>query len=385
VSSSVHFEVLAQDPGSGLRAGVLHTPHGDIPTPAFMPVGTLASVKALLPDDVRATGAVCVLGNTYHLVLRPGLGAVRALGGLHAMMRWDGPILTDSGGFQVFSLGRLREITDAGVTFRSHLDGRPLTFTPEEVVRAQNVLDADLIMPLDECVSASASRTETERALERTQDWWRRSVVAQRRPDQALFALIQGGMFADLRRQAAVAAVAERPPGFAIGGLSVGEPKATTAALLAETIAALPPDRPRYLMGVGAPDDLTAYSALGVDLFDCVLPTRLGRNGVVWSDRAGRRLDLGKRASLEREGPIAAGCGCPACRGWSAGAVAALFQQRAPLAFRLASAHNLTVLADILAGARARALAAGCDARRLPVVYTRRERGVRSTLSSLTP
>jgi queuine tRNA-ribosyltransferase len=357
VTSSARFEVLARDPGSGLRAGVLHTPHGDIPTPAFMPVGTLASIKALLPDDVRTTGAVCVLANTYHLVLRPGLDAVRALGGLHTMMRWDGPILTDSGGFQLFSLGRLREITDAGVTFRSHLDGRPIVFTPESVVQAQSVLDADLIMPFDECVAASASRAETERALERTQHWWRRCVWAHERADQALFALIQGGMFADLRRQAAVAAAAEQPPGFAIGGLSVGESKATTAALLAETIAWLPPDRPRYLMGVGAPDDLAAYSALGVDLFDCVLPTRLGRNGVVWAERDGRRLDLSKRASLELEGPIAADCACPACCGWSAGAVAALFQQRAPLAFRLTSAHNLTMLADVLAGARARALA----------------------------
>ena len=358
VASSLRFEVLARDPGSGLRAGLLRTPHGDIPTPAFMPVGTLASVKALLPDDVRATGAVCVLGNTYHLALRPGLDAVRALGGLHAMMRWDGPILTDSGGFQVFSLGRLREITDAGVTFHSHLDGRPVTLSPEAVVHAQNVLDADLIMPLDVCVGASASRDEAEQALERTQHWWRRSVQAHQRSDQALFALIQGGMFADLRRQAAVAAVGEDPPGFAIGGLSVGESKATTAAVLVETLASLPPDRPRYLMGVGAPDDLTAYSSLGVDLFDCVLPTRLGRNGVVWADRAGRRLDLSKRASLDLEGPIAPACACPACAGWSAGAVAALYQQRAPLAFRLASAHNLTLLADILASARARALAA---------------------------
>ncbi len=354
----MRFEVVARDPGSGLRAGVLHTPHGDIATPAFMPVGTLASVKALLPDDVRATGAACVLGNTYHLVLRPGLDAVRALGGLHAMMRWGGPILTDSGGFQVFSLGRLREITDAGVTFHSHLDGQPVEFTPERVVQAQAVLDADLIMPLDECVAAAATRTEAERALERTQRWWRRSVEAHQRSDQALFALIQGGMFSDLRRQAAVAAVAEHPPGFAIGGLSVGESKATTASLLVEILAALPPDRPRYLMGVGAPDDLTAYSTLGVDLFDCVLPTRLGRNGVVWADRKGQRLDLSKRASLELEGPIAPECACLACAGWSAGAVAALYQQRAPLAFRLASAHNLTMLADILAGARARALAA---------------------------
>jgi queuine tRNA-ribosyltransferase len=344
----VRFEVLATDPGSGLRAGVLHTPHGAVPTPAFMPVGTRASVKGLTPQDVRASGAHVVLSNTYHLLLEPGAETVQRLGGLHEFMRWDGPILTDSGGFQVFSLGRLREVSDNGVRFASHLDGTPMLLTPECVVEAQERLGADLIMPLDECVAADASRAEVERALERTQHWWQRSLVAHRRSDQALFALIQGGLFADLRQQAARAVAREPVPGFAIGGLSVGEPKDVTSAMLQAVLAELPADRPRYLMGVGHPADLAAYARLGVDLFDCVLPTRLGRNGTLWTDPSGTRLDLNRRAALQQAGPISAGCPCPACTEWSVGSLAAMFQANEQLAFRLASGHNLRVLADIL-------------------------------------
>ncbi|HET6318380.1 MAG TPA: tRNA guanosine(34) transglycosylase Tgt, partial [Chloroflexota bacterium] len=231
-SSQVRFEVLAVDPTSGLRAGVLHTPHGAVETPAFMPVGTRATVKSLTPRDVASTGARVVLANTYHLLLQPGVDVVARAGGLHDFMRWSGPILTDSGGFQVFSLGHLREVTDQGVRFNSHLDGSPMLLTPECVVEAQALLGADLIMPLDECVAASASRVQTECALERTRVWWQRSCAAQSRQDQVLFALIQGGMFSDLRRQAARFAASSAPTGFAIGGLSVGEPKEVTAELL---------------------------------------------------------------------------------------------------------------------------------------------------------
>jgi queuine tRNA-ribosyltransferase len=348
VSGGVRFEVVARDPSSGLRAGVLHTARGAVPTPSFMPVGTLGSVKALTPHQVRDTGASIVLANTYHLSLQPGIATVERLGGLHAFTRWDGPMLTDSGGFQVFSLGGLREISAAGVTFASHLDGTPTFFTPECVVEMQVRLGSDLVMPLDECVAASASRAETEIALERTQTWWRRSASAGLREHQALFALIQGGMFADLRREAARAAAADRPPGFAIGGLSVGEPKTTTFELLDATIDELPPDQPRYLMGVGHPMDVATYAGLGVDLFDCVLPTRLARNGGVWSDRAGTRLDLSQRALLARAGPIADNCQCSTCRDWPLGVVAALFQTREPLAYRLASVHNLTMLNAVL-------------------------------------
>jgi queuine tRNA-ribosyltransferase len=344
----VRFEVEATDPHSGLRAGLLHTAHGTVPTPTFMPVGTLGTVKTLTPDDVRATGAGVVLSNTYHIALQPGIETVERLGGLHALMRWDGPMLTDSGGFQVFSLGGLRQVSETGVTFRSHLDGREMRLTPERVVDMQARLGADLIMPLDECVPASAARADAERALERTLAWFQRATRVATREHQALFALIQGGMFADLRHQAARAAAADSPPGFAIGGLSVGEPKATTFELLEATIAELPADRPRYLMGVGHPFDVRSYARLGVDLFDCVLPTRLARNGAVWSDTLGARLDLARRALVTRRGPILDGCRCATCRDWELGIVAALFQAREPLAYRLASTHNLTLLNRIL-------------------------------------
>ena len=348
----MRFEVVATDPHSGLRAGVLHTSHGSVLTPTFMPVGTLGTVKSLTPADVRATGAGVVLSNTYHLALQPGVATVERLGGLHAVMRWDGPMLTDSGGFQVFSLGGLRQISDTGVTFLSHVDGRQVHLTPECVVDLQARLGADVIMPLDECVAASATRVETEVALERTMAWWRRATAVPTRDDQALFALLQGGMFADLRRQAARAARPSDPPGFAIGGLSVGEAKTTTLELLEATLEELPADKPRYLMGVGHPLDLRTYARVGVDLFDCVLPTRLARNGAVWSDRLGNRLDLSRRALLDRTGPIIEDCACTTCREWALGVVAALFQAREPLAYRLASAHNLTLLNRVLTDLR---------------------------------
>jgi queuine tRNA-ribosyltransferase len=357
--TDVRFELQAVDPASGLRAGLLHTPHGTVPTPTFMPVGTLATVKSLTPRDVRATGAGLVLANTYHLLLQPGIETVRQLGGLHAFMRWDGPILTDSGGFQVFSLDRLRQVTDGGVTFASHVDGATLFISPECVVASQERLGGDLIMPLDECLGAEASREQTERALERTERWWRRSVAARRRGDQALFALIQGGLFEDLRRQAARAVASQDAPGFAIGGLSVGEPKDVTAALLKLTLAELPADRPRYLMGVGHPTDLVTYAHLGTDLFDCVLPTRLGRNGTVWSDLAGGRLQLARRKLLRDNRPIMPGCPCEACTGWSVGSLAAMFQNREPLAYRLASLHNLAILNTIVQNLRRAVLYTG--------------------------
>jgi queuine tRNA-ribosyltransferase len=312
-----------------------------------MPVGTLGTVKSLTPADVRGTGAHVVLANSYHLTLQPGVETVQRLGGLHSFMRWDGPILTDSGGFQVFSLDRLREVGQDGVTFASHLNGAPMFLSPECVVESQERLGADLIMPLDECLGPAATRAETADALDRTQRWWRRSLAAHQRQDQALFALIQGGLFEDLRRQAARAAATQPAPGFAIGGLSVGEPKDITAALLQSTLAELPADRPRYLMGVGHPSDLVRYAQLGVDLFDCVLPTRLGRNGTVWCDLEGQRLDLSRRALLGRTGPIVSDCACMACTEWSLGALAALFQSRDPLAYRLASMHNLTILGRV--------------------------------------
>lgn len=348
----MRFEVVATDPTSGLRAGVLHTARGSVRTPTFMPVGTLGSVKSLTPEQVRGTGASIVLANTYHLALQPGIEIVERLGGLHGFAHWDGPMLTDSGGFQVFSLGGLREVSASGVTFASHVDGTPTFFTPECVVEMQVRLGSDLVMPLDECVAASAPRQATEVALERTQAWWRRSISVPLREHQALFALIQGGMFADLRRQAARAAAIDNPPGFAIGGLSVGESKPLTAELLAATVSELPAGKPRYLMGVGHPLDVATYARVGVDLFDCVLPTRLARNGAVWSDRAGGRLDLAQRKQLARSEPIMDDCRCTTCRDWSVGVLAALFQAHEPLAYRLASVHNLALLNRVLSDLR---------------------------------
>jgi queuine tRNA-ribosyltransferase len=363
--AGVRFEVVAVDAASGLRAGLLHTSHGVVPTPTFMPVGTLGSVKGLTPSDVYGTGARVVLSNSYHLALQPGVETVQQLGGLHALMRWDGPMLTDSGGFQVFSLGHMRDVSDAGVTFASHLDGAEMLLTPECVVDTQERLGADLIMPLDECLGPTATHYETERALERTQHWWRRSLAARTRDDQALFALVQGGLFDDLRRAAARDSVTESAPGFAIGGLSIGEPKQVTANLLQLTLAELPADRPRYLMGVGHPRDLVAYARMGVDLFDCVLPTRLGRNGTVWSNFDGSRLDLARRALLNQSGPIIADCTCVTCVLFSVGGLAALFQHHEPLGYRLASIHNLTVLGRLATNLRREVL---YTARQIPMV-----------------
>jgi queuine tRNA-ribosyltransferase len=346
--SNVRFEVLATDVQSGLRAGVLHTAHGSVPTPTFMPVGTVGTVKALTPADVRASGALIMLSNTYHLALQPGVAIVERLGGLHAFTGWQGPLLTDSGGFQVFSLGGLREINQAGVTFVSHLDGTPLFLSPECVIQMQARLAADLIMPLDQCLPSSASRSETEAALDRTRAGWQRSLSVSIGDHQALFGFIQGGLFDDLRRQAARAAAGDNPPGFAIGGLSVGEPKHLTRVLLEATLAELPAEKPRYLMGVGHPADLVTYAYSGVDLFDSVLPTRLARNGGVWSDRAGTRLNLSRRALLRQSGPINADCPCTTCRDWPLGVLAALYQAHEPLAYRLASLHNLTLLQRIV-------------------------------------
>jgi queuine tRNA-ribosyltransferase len=344
----MQFELLREHP----RAGLLHTPHGTIPTPAFMPVGTRATVKALTPADVRASGAHCVLANTYHLL--PHAPTVQHLGGLHAFMRWDGPILTDSGGFQLFSIGA--------------------DLSPEGAIQAQEQLGADLIMPLDVCLRAEARYAEAAEALETTHHWWQRSLSARRRQDQALFAIIQGGLYADLRTQAARAAVGEDPPGFAIGGLSVGEPASVTEAMLHATLAELPPDKPRYLMGVGSPAEVVAYARAGVDLFDCVLPTRLARTGCVWTDVAGTRLDLARKPARRLEGPLAEGCSCAACTTFQAGVVASLFQAREPLAYRLASVHNLTVLSRALDTVRTEALS---------VPYTGRGSGMVGNVLSL--
>jgi queuine tRNA-ribosyltransferase len=342
----VQFRIVARCPTTRARAGVLETPHGAIETPAFMPVGTQGTVKALLPSDLASTQAQCILANAYHLAIRPGARLVERLGGLHRMMGWDRPILTDSGGFQIFSLANLRELDEQGVTIVSHLDGRPRRFTPRSVIRIEEQLGADLIMPLDVCLGYPSARQEAERALEVTHDWARRAARAHRRSDQALFAIVQGGMEADLRAQSARTHAAEQFPGYAIGGLSVGEPRETTDHLVEVCTAELPEDRPRYLMGVGEPDQLVAYAARGVDLFDCVSPTRLGRTGNVYATEG--RLNLAKAAFRDDPGPIDAACDCRVCARHSRAYLHHLLRGGETLGARLLSLHNVAFLVALL-------------------------------------
>lgn len=329
------------------RLGIIETPHGRIDTPAFMPVGTQATVKALTPGDLHAAGAQMILGNTYHLNLRPTAERIARLGGLHRFMGWDGPILTDSGGFQVFSLAALRHVDDDGVTFTSHLDGSPVRLTPERAMEIQALLGSDVAMVLDQLVDPGSPRTEVLGAMERTHRWAARSLAARGRPDQAVFGIIQGGVDPGLRRASAAAIGAMAFDGIAIGGLSVGESKADMAATLEVVAEALGEDpRPRYLMGVGSPLDFFAAVERGIDLFDCVLPTRVARTGQVWTDAG--RLNLRNAAVQDDPGPIDPACACEACRNHSRAYLAHLFRARELLAYRLASIHNVTWTLELM-------------------------------------
>jgi queuine tRNA-ribosyltransferase len=337
----VKFELLATD--GAARAGRLTTANGVIETPMFMPVGTHAAVKALGPDDLRAAGAQIVLANTYHLFLRPGHDLVRDLGGLHRFMGWDRPILTDSGGFQVFSLSKLRKITEAGVEFRSPVDGSTHFLSPEVAVEVQQALGADIIHALDECLAYPVSRADAERSLELTLRWAERSRAAHAGPHrggQAIFGIVQGGVDADLRRQAARATVAIGFDGYAIGGMAVGEPKPAMYDLTELVAGLLPADQPRYLMGVGKPEDLVHSVARGVDMFDCVLPTRNARNGQVFTPDGPLTL---KQARFARDhAPLDAECDCYACRGFSRAYLRHLFMAGELLSYRLLTLHNVT-------------------------------------------
>jgi queuine tRNA-ribosyltransferase len=339
-SSPISFESLPTPVGRA-RLGRLVTPHGTVDTPQFMPVGTQATVKSLTPGDLRAAGTQIILGNTYHLSLRPGHERIARLGGLHRFMGWDGPILTDSGGFQVFSLGHLGRVDDDGVTFASHLDGSPHRLTPELAVQIQEALGSDIAMALDELVDPGRPPDEVEAAMRRTHAWAERCLAARARPDQALFGIVQGGVDPALRRES-VAAIAALPfDGIAIGGLSVGESKAEMAATLDVVAEGLDGDgRVRYLMGVGSPADFFTAVERGVDLFDCVLPTRVARNGQVWTDAG--RMNLRNARFLDDGGPIDDDCACEACRNHSRAYLAHLFRADELLAYRLASVHNVT-------------------------------------------
>ena len=354
------FELETSDRGA--RAGTLRTAHGDVPTPAFMSVATQGSVKALDPVDLRAAGASIVLANTYHLYLRPGAETVARLGGLHGFMSWPGPVLTDSGGFQGFSLEHMRELDESGIVFKSHLDGSLHRFTPENVIDHQRALGADVIMPLDVCVASDRDRAEVEAAADRTGRWAARSLEAHGDGPQSLFGIVQGGVFEDLRARSAAEITSMGFPGYAIGGLSVGESKAAMYEVAGHTAALLPTDRPRYLMGVGAPEDLVECVARGIDMFDCVLPTRAARGASLYV-REGR-INVDTAPFREREGPIDPGCDCHTCGAHSTAYLNHLFRARELLAYRLATIHNVRFVLRLMEEMRAAVLAGRFEAYR---------------------
>jgi queuine tRNA-ribosyltransferase len=344
------FRLLHVD--GAARAGCLHTAHGPIPTPIFMPVGTVGSVKAIAPDDLEDIGARIILGNTYHLYLRPGDELVARRGGLHRFAAWERPILTDSGGFQAFSLSALSKFSEEGVQFRSHIDGSRHLFTPEKVVAIQRNLGSDIMMVLDECVAYGTPYDYTARSVGLTTRWALRSRLAYPRGagESLLFAITQGGFFADLREES-VRQLAEHDfDGFAIGGLSVGEPKDEMYALLAHTAPLLPAQRPRYLMGVGTPVDILTGIEVGVDMFDCVLPTRNARNGTLFTSQG--RVSIKRKEYAEDDSPLDPACSCYTCRTFSKAYLRHLFHAKELLSFRLNSLHNLTYYLDLVRGAR---------------------------------
>jgi tRNA-guanine transglycosylase, queuosine-34-forming len=348
---AIRYELVHVCRQSGARLGRLHTPHGVIDTPVFMPVGTLATVKAMTPEELKTLGAQIVLSNTYHLYLRPGPDIVREAGGLHRFMNWDRAILTDSGGFQVFSLSSLRKIEEEGVTFRSHLSGEKLFMSPEKAIEIQNALGADIIMAFDECAPYPAEYEYVKQSVARTTRWARRSLAAHRRPeDQALFGIVQGGVYRDLREQSARELVELDLPGYAVGGLSVGEPKAVMYEILEYTVPLLPADKPRYLMGVGSPDALIEGVIRGIDMFDCVLPTRVARNGTVMTTEG--RLVI-KSARYARDfGPLDPHCNCYVCRNYTRAYIRHLIKADEILGIRLTTYHNLAFLLNLMAEIR---------------------------------
>ncbi|TDA64570.1 MAG: tRNA guanosine(34) transglycosylase Tgt [Chloroflexi bacterium] len=350
------FNRIAQDKRA--RAGVFTTPHGDLLTPVFAPVGTQATVKAVSPDQLRATGASLVLSNTYHLYLRPGADLVAEMGGLHRFMQWDGPMLTDSGGFQVFSLADMRKIDADGVTFKSHIDGSTHRFTPEKAVQIQEDLGADIIMAFDEC-APPYDREYNQRAVARTHAWAERCHTAQSRRDQALFGIVQGGVFPDLREQSAEFISALGFPGHAVGGLSVGETKAEMHAMIEVVDTILPEDKPRYLMGVGSPEDLIHCIRRGIDIFDCVLPTRLARHQAAMT-RTGR-INLMNAANAHDPRPIDEACACYTCRHFTRAYLRHLIVAKEMLAATLISIHNIHTLVSLMNDAREAIIAGQFD------------------------
>ncbi|MFD0962354.1 tRNA guanosine(34) transglycosylase Tgt [Paenibacillus chungangensis] len=348
---AVKYEFIKQCKQSGARLGRVHTPHGIIDTPTFMPVGTQATVKTMSPEELKAMDAHIILSNTYHLFLRPGHDIVRKAGGLHKFMNWDRPILTDSGGFQVFSLSAMRKITEEGVQFRSHLNGDKLFIGPETAMEIQNALGSDIMMAFDECPPYPAEYEYVKQSTERTSRWAERCLKSHARPqDQALFAIVQGGMHEDLRVQSAKDLTSMDFPGYAIGGLSVGEPKHLMYEVLDYTVPHLPSDKPRYLMGVGSPDALVEGAIRGIDMFDCVLPTRIARNGTTMT--SGGRLVIRNAKFSEDFGPLDPNCSCYTCTNYSRAYIRHLLKADETFGIRLTTYHNLHFLLQLMRDVR---------------------------------
>jgi len=348
---TIRYELIKTDKKTGARLGKLHTPHGVIDTPAFMPVGTQATVKAMTPHELKEIGAQIILSNTYHLYIRPGHKLVERAGGLHGFMNWDRPILTDSGGFQVFSLNDLRKITEEGVLFKSHLDGSKHLFTPEYVMEIENSLGADIIMAFDECAPYPCEHDYAKKSLERTTRWAKRCKDAHKNIEkQALFGIVQGGTYKDLRIQSTNELLKLDFPGYAIGGLSVGEPAEEMYSMLECTVPLLPEDKPRYLMGVGSPDYLIEGAIRGVDMFDCVLPTRIGRNGTVITSKG--KLIVRDAYNARDFSPLDPECDCYACRNFTRAYIRHLLKANEVLGIRLTTWHNLRFLLNLMKNVR---------------------------------
>ena len=333
------FELIKKDPDTGARLGKMLTPHGPIDTPAFMPVGTQGTVKSLRPDDLQTCGAQIILGNTYHLYLRPGHETIRKLGGLHTFMNWPGPILTDSGGFQVYSLGALRKILPDGVMFQSHIDGSRHFLTPEKAIEIQEALGSDIMMCLDECTPYPATLQQTRDSLDLTMKWAKQCAKAKTNPEQALFGIVQGGTYLDLRRQAVEQIVPVGFDGYALGGVSVGEPREIMYSITDEITPLLPSGQPRYLMGVGMPADIVYAVSCGIDLFDCVIPTRSARHGLLFTNS--EKIVIKNARWREDDHPLDETCDCYTCKNYSRGYLRHLYVAGEILAMILNTIHNI--------------------------------------------
>ena len=345
-----YLEILHVDKQTGARYGILHTPHGNVEVPMFMPVGTLATVKTLSPEELKEMGAGVILANTYHLSLRPGEDIVSQAGGLHKFMNYDGPILTDSGGFQVFSLAEKRKITEEGVEFKNHLNGDKLFYTPEKVIEIEEKLGADIIMSFDECIPYPVSYEYAKKSTERTLRWAKRGLIAHNREDQALFGIVQGGEFQDLRENCAKELAKMDFPGYSIGGTSIGEPKDVCLKMVDYAVKYLPFDKPRYLMGVGSLDYLLEGIARGVDMFDCVLPTRLARHGALMTSTG--RVNIRDAKYKNDFTPLDVNCDCYCCKNYTKAYLRHLYICDETFGKRLLSIHNIRFLIHVMEGAR---------------------------------